>query len=159
MAHDGWAAALTDGGAEYAVKIDLERLGLNPYCPQVRRRWKPPGSSTFLVRSFPLFPKHVLLPVDHARTRAVHYVKGLKTPRAFIDDAAGKMLTLPADAVFELWRLEMRGDLDETLLAGNWVRMTGVDLFLAQAAEETARLFGPLVSGASATPGLPLAAE
>jgi hypothetical protein len=155
---DCWCVAVTASKTEYSARVDLARLGLNPYLPSYRRLWTPPGSAMPLVRSYPLFPKHMLLPLSEARQREVRYVRSLKTPLPFLNDCGGRMLTLPGDAVFELWRLEHRGDLDLTTLSGNWVRMTPIDLFLAQSSEQTSELFRPL-SGTHARPALPLAAE
>jgi hypothetical protein len=143
MASDYWAAARTAGGAEYAVTVDLKRLRLTPFCPQYYRHWTPDKSSTSLVKAYPLFPRYVLLPLAEARTREVQYVRGLRLPKPLLT-VDGQIWQIPAEAVFELARLEHRADLDRTVLAGNWVRMTAVDLFLAQVAEQTAELFRPL---------------
>ena len=42
MARTDWVALLTDPAAEYSAATELERLGLNPYLPQIRKRWQPP---------------------------------------------------------------------------------------------------------------------
>ena len=38
MARTDWVALLTDPAAEYSAATELERLGLNPYLPQIRKR-------------------------------------------------------------------------------------------------------------------------
>jgi hypothetical protein len=137
-----WAAAKTDAGAEYRVALDLERLGLRPFCPECRRYYSPCGAITPLVRAYPLIPKHLFLPLADARSREVHYVSGLQ---CFINDADGKMWAIPDDAIFEVALAQHTGQFDTTTVTGNRVRLYGLELFLSCLPESTAALFAPLI--------------
>lgn len=131
----------TDPGMEYTVRLELARLKLSPYLPQYRRLWTPDKSTMPLVRSYPLFPRYVFLPLCEARTREVQYVRGLRLPRPFINNGDGRILALPEDVVDEVARIEHSGGFDLTQATG---RLTPVDLFASCLAEATAELFRPL---------------
>jgi hypothetical protein len=138
-----WCAASTLAGQEYAARLELERIGLTPHLPQCRRYWLPDKVNskltTPLTRSFPLFPKFLLLPLAQSRTRGFHYCKALRLPRPLLDDWLAS-----DDDVFEVMKTEHAGEYDETRTAGNLVKARGVDLFIARSTERLVELFRPL---------------
>ena len=144
MAHDGWCAAMTDGKAEYAVLIQLERLGLRAYLPQCKRHCRLPGAAVPLVRSYPLFPCRLFLPLAQARVREIHYVRGLKLPRPFLNDADGRLWIVPDDVIFELALVENQGLFDETRATDDRVKLRGMELFSASIGSVIVELFCPL---------------
>jgi hypothetical protein len=58
-----------------------------------------------LVRSFPLFPRWVLLPLVEARSREIHYCPKLRLPRPLLT-IDGCVWQAPSEAVFQLARAE-----------------------------------------------------
>ena len=153
-----WAAATTNAGAEYAARLELERLGLHPYLPQHRRNWLPPGATRPVIRSYPLFPKYLFLPACEARSREVRYVRQLQGPKPLLRSGEGQLWLAPAAQLFALMETENEGGFDETRpVLGDKVRLkaggvlSGMDLVVASLDEKTAQLFSPLFGGARVT--------
>lgn len=148
--HDTWVAAVTEPRQEYAAKIDLERLGLNPYIAQRRRSWLPPTATKPLLRSCPLFPGYIFLPLKQARLPAVHFARGL---RRMLSDATGCLWQIEGDVIQNIAVAEHRGDFDETMRYGDAVTVRGAlfDMVLTKTGERTAEVLLPLFGGCRAT--------
>lgn len=157
MAKDDWIAAVTEPAAEYAAKIELERLGLSPYLAQFRKVWSPPGASKPMVRLHPLFPRYLFLPLAEARHREMHYAKGLRRPRAILADAEGKPWVATGLEISTIIQMEKQGSFDEIIAIGDRVRLkktgvlSGIEILLSKSTERTAELFLPLFGGCRGT--------
>jgi hypothetical protein len=149
-----WAAAATLAGREYESKIDAERLGLHPYLPQMRKSWLPRGATKPMLRSVPLFPRYLFLPIAEARARQLHFVKGLCGHQFLLASAEGRIWEAPGPIIQELAKAENEGRFDEVppelgervrLRAGG--ALSAMELVVASLDEKTAQLFSPLFGG------------
>jgi hypothetical protein len=113
MSKDSWAAITTLGAKEYDVDRDCRRLGLHPFFPQQRKLWLPRGASKPLLRASPLFPRYLLLPINEARRRELHYIPGLTGDRYLLASAEGRIWEAPGSVVTAISEAESRGDFDE----------------------------------------------
>ena len=149
-----WAACMTFGARQYDVKLDCERLGLHPYLPQQRKSWLPRGATKPMLRSAPLFPKYVFLPIGEARARQLHYVRGLCGHAYLLASGEGRIWEAPAAVIYEIARCENEGLFDEVppelgdrvKIKGGGV-LSGMDLLVASLDAKTAQVFSPLFGG------------
>ena len=158
MGSDGWCCAVTLSGHEYVAETDLRRLGLHPYLPQYRTPWRPPGAERPLLRARPLFPKYIFVPLAEARSREMHFARGLCGHKPLLASAEGRLWVAPADVVFEVAKLENEGAYDQTDVGfGDKVRLreAGVlstfDMLVARATPRIIELLSPLFGGVRAT--------
>ena len=155
---DDWACCITLGGHEYVAETDLRRLGLHPYLPQYREIWRPRGETKPLIRLRPLFPKYMFIPVVEARSREMHFARGLCGHKHLVASPGGKLWTAPADVVFEVAKLENEGAYDQTEVGlGQRVKLRGTsplssfDMLVAHATPRVVELLAPLFGGVRAT--------
>jgi transcription antitermination factor NusG len=128
MARHDWIALVCDPAAEYTAWVDLERFGLSPYLPQLRKRWIHPHLRTPLMKRYPLFPRYLLLPIRDADQPAIRICRGLRRIRPILSNAEGRPWRAP-DAVIQAVReVEARGELDEVIQAGDKIRLTSAVL-------------------------------
>jgi len=140
MARTDWVALVTEPSMEYVAWQELTRLGLRPYLPQARRRWRPTHSTAVLLRKYPLFPRYLLLPIREAKSPAVRLSRGVSRFKPILGSADGHMWRAP-DAIIEAVRAsEERGDFDEILAKGDKVQLTkGVLAGVQAVLNETAK--------------------
>jgi hypothetical protein len=155
---NAWAALTTLATREYTVASELRRLGLNPYLAQRKARWTPRGAPKSMVRSIPLFPRYLFIPIAEARLPQIHYVPGLPGHRCLLSSAEGTIWTASAETIQEIARLEHEGAFDALeIVRGERVRLKGtsalsaVDLLVATAGETMVELLAPLFGGVKAS--------
>lgn len=155
---DSWAALTTLAAREYTVVSELARLGLHPYLAQRKARWTPRGAPKPMVRSVPLFPRYLFVPIAEARLPQIHYVPGLPGHRCLLSSAEGTVWTASGDVIFEIARLENEGAFDALeIVRGERVRLKGtsalsaVDLLVATAGDKMVELLSPLFGGVKAS--------
>ena len=78
----------------------------------------------------PLIPRRALMPLRQARSRELHYARGIKGPKFLVDGPDGKLFTVPDAAVWALCELDREGAFDDPP-PGNAVRLTGCELLAA----------------------------
>ena len=88
------------------------------------------------------------MPLSESRDRAMHFARGVASPRWLVDGADGKPLTVPDLMVRELSAIENAGLLDEPL-GGNMARLQGAELLAAIGSPALAEAFAPLFPAAS----------
>jgi hypothetical protein len=147
---EAWAAIMALGGREYDVKLDCERLGLHPYLAQQRKSWLPRGATKPMMRSTPLFPRYLFLPVHEARARQLHYVRGL-IGHSYLLSSGETIWTCPAEVIFGIAKAENEGRFDEVPPElGDKVRLKGsgalstMELLVSCLDDRTAQVFSPL---------------
>lgn len=69
MARSDWAAFMTEPAAEYLARTELERFGLGPYLPQIRKRFF--VNNRCVLRQYPLFPRYFFLPIQQIHDPAI----------------------------------------------------------------------------------------
>ena len=155
---DDWACAITQSGHEYVAETDLRRLGLHPYLAQYRTSWRPPGAVRPLVRARPLFPKYLFIPVVEARSREMHFARGLCGHKHLLASAEGRLWIAPAEVVHEVATLENEGAYDQIGVGlGNKVRLreagvlSSFDMLVSRATPRAVELLAPLLGGVRAT--------
>ena len=157
MARNDWVALVTDPAAEYVARTELERFGLRPYLPQLRKRWVAPHGSTSLMRRYPLFPRYILLPVRDSTCSAVRMCRGLRKLKPILCDAEGRPWRASDRVIAAVREAEERGDFDEILTQGNRVQLAkGVLAGVAAVLTSTAtngrvEVLMPLFGGVRAT--------
>jgi hypothetical protein len=158
-----WAAAVTLAGREYESKLDAERLGLHPYLPQMRKSWLPRGATKPMLRSVPLFPRYFFIPLQEARARQLHHVRGLCGHQYLLASAEGRIWEAPGLVIAKLAQAEKEGRFDEVPPElGDKVRLrssgvlSAMDLVVASLDEKTAQLFSPLFGGVKASAKVPI---
>ena len=151
---NSWAAVVTLAAKEYDAKLDCERLGLHPFLPQMRKSWLPRGATKPMLRSVPLFPRYLFIPIAEARARQLHYVRGLCGHQHLLASVEGRVWEAPGSVIFELARAEHEGRFDEVAPElGARVRLKGsgalsaLELIVRTVDEKTAELFSPLFQG------------
>jgi transcription antitermination factor NusG len=123
MARNDWVALVTDPAAEYVARTELERFGLRPYLPQLRKRWTTPHTNTSLMRRYPLFPRYILLPVRDSTTSAVRVCRGLRKLKPILCDAEGRPWRASDRVIAAVREAEERGEFDEVLSQGDKVQL------------------------------------
>ena len=111
MATD-WCALITNPAAEYAAVIELQRFGLVPYLPQLKRQWAAPRSTMVRPRRFPLFPRYLLLPYEDAWHPLIREIRGL-SHHALLADAEGNPWRAPSHVIEAVMSARERGEFDE----------------------------------------------
>ena len=140
MARTDWAALVTEPVCEYAAFIELERFGLRPYMPQIRKRWPSPGGRGFTAKMFPLFPRYLLLPVADANSPGIYMSRGLLKTKPVLRDDDGTPWRCPARVVEAIKEGELKGEFDEILSKGDMVRVA--DSFLERVSSIVTTLSG-----------------
>ena len=153
MARSDWVALVTEPAAEYLACTELERFGLRPYLPQVRRRCVLPHTTIYRVRRYPLFPRYLLLPIGDADPGTIRMTRGLRKLRPMLAAENGAVWRAPDRVIKEIQQAECRGEFDEILIEGASVRLTGTPLagviaILERSHAHTVELFTPLLGGA-----------
>ena len=160
---DSWAAVMTLASKEYDARLDCERLGLHPYLPQMRRSWLPRGATKPMLRSVPLFPRYLFIPIAEARARQLHFVKGLAGHQHLLASVEGRIWECPSAVIFDLAKAENEGRFDEIRFdeirpeLGDRVRLrasgalSAMSLIVSSLDEKTAQLFSPLFGGVKAS--------
>jgi hypothetical protein len=131
MARTDWVAIQTDPAAEYTARVELERLGLTPYLPQIRRRWRPARSTAVMVRLYHVFPTYIFLPIRSSDAPAVRLARGVRRVKPVLCDSEGRLWRCPEAVVDAVRETEAAGGYDEALGPGDSVRLT----FCSMAAE------------------------
>jgi hypothetical protein len=153
MARSDWVALVTEPAAEYLACTELERFGLRPYLPQVRRRCVLPHTHIYRSRRYPLFPRYLLLPIADVDPSTIRVARGLRKMRPMLAAENGTMWRAPDRVVQEIQQAESRGEFDEILVEGATVRLNGTPLagvaaILERSHAHTVELFAPLLGGA-----------
>jgi hypothetical protein len=158
MPRDSWTAVMTLATMEYVVASELTRVGLMPYLAQRKARWTPRGAVKPMVRSIPIFPRYVFLPVDQARLPQLHYCRGLQGHKFLLSSADGSIWTASAETIHEIARLENEGAFDALeIVRGERVRLktqgplSSLDLLVATAGDAMVELLAPLFGGVKAS--------
>jgi hypothetical protein len=156
MARTDWAAVLTEPAAEYIAQTELTRFGLTPYLPQIKKRHHTrPG--TFVMRCYPLFPRYILVRINHADHPAIRMARGVTRYRPVLADNDGHPWRAPHDVIEAVREAERRGDFDEILHKGDAVTLHCGVLAMVQSilvqtnSPRLAELLMPLFGGARAT--------
>ena len=113
MATD-WVALVTEPAAEYLAATELQRFGLAPFLPQMRRRWRSPHGKAVL-RRFPLFPRYLLLRIDETAHPALRIARGLRKARPILADDLGRPWRCPHAVIDAIMLAERRGEFDEII--------------------------------------------
>ena len=155
MARNDWTALVTEPAAEYVAATELRRFGLNPYVPELCKRYTPAGG-TVLPRRYPLFARYILLPFAEADHSAVRHARGVRKFRPILADALGRPWRCPAAVVDAVRQAESAGEFDEILASGDTVRLTRGVLSCVSARMSSrpgikVDLLLPLLGGAHAT--------
>jgi hypothetical protein len=123
LSRSDWAALTTEPAAEYTAATELQRFGLDPYLPQLRKRWSDPHGG-LIPRRYPLFPRYLLVPYGESAHRAVRYARGLRRIKPILADDQGRPWRCP-DAVIDAIRAaESSGAFDEIIGQGDRVKLT-----------------------------------
>jgi hypothetical protein len=154
LARTDWIALVTRPAAEYTASVELSRFGLAPYLPQRKRLHLPVRAATPMLRSYPLFPRYLFLPLrelDHSVLRNCHAL----LPSPVLADSFGRHWRAPDTVIRTLQTTEVDGVFDEkTLKTGDKVRINGVlfaDLtaFVENTGNRDLLILTPLLGGAS----------
>jgi hypothetical protein len=157
MARTDYCALVTEPMSEYLAATELERYGLRPYIPQLRRRHLALHGSQLIAKLSPLFPRYPLLPIGDAGAPAIRLASGLRRSRPVLSDDDGNPWRCPRDVIAELMEHEAAGMFDEVLMPGDAVRIKGGALAgmlgLLQKNSKASRLtiLSPLFGGVRAT--------
>jgi len=159
MARTDWAALVTEPAQEYQIRTELERFGLHPYLPQLRRRHHA-GHHAFVLRHYPLFPRYLLLPYNQAldpRIRLITHIHRTNAhPTGVLTNADGRPWRCPAEAIQEIRCAEIEGHFDEVKIEGTAVTFTAPHLTNLRATltrvinPSTVAVFTPLFGGSKA---------
>jgi len=122
MARSDWAALLTEPAAEYAACTELERFGLKPYLPQLRKRHHS-RTGKFVMRHYPLFPRYLLVHIKDAHHPVVRMAQGINRFKPLLADDDGRPWRAPGPVIEALQLAEQRGDFDEILHKGDNVTL------------------------------------
>jgi hypothetical protein len=109
---------------QYVAWQELTRLGLRPYLPQARRRWRPTHSTAVLLRKYPLFPRYVLLSYREAKLPAVRMSRGVSRLKSILCSAEGHLWPASSAVIEAVRASEDRGDFDEILHKGDPILLT-----------------------------------
>jgi hypothetical protein len=148
---------MTLAAREYDAEQDCRRLGLHAYLPQMRKSWLPRGAQKPMLRSVPLFPRYLFVPIHEARSYPMRHVRGLPGHRFLLASAEGRIWECPGPVIAELVQAEKDGRFDEVPPElGSKVRMKGkgalstMDLLISCLDDRTAEILTPLFGGVSA---------
>jgi hypothetical protein len=156
MPRANWVALVTEPAAEYAAATELQRFGLTPYLPQIRKRWC--SANIALTRLYPLFPRYLLLPARDSAATPIHIVRGLRRYRPILASQDGRPWLAPDFVIDGIRQAEADGRFNELLLRGDRVRLTsgilqGLNAKLERVAstDGLVELLGPLFGGSRMT--------
>ena len=122
MARSDWAALLTDPAAEYVACSELQRFGLCPYLPQLKKRHHT-RAGAYVMRHFPLFPRYLLVPYNDAHNPAVRLARGVCRYKTCLADDDGRPWRAPGKVIEGVREAEARGLYDEILHKGDQVTL------------------------------------
>lgn len=126
MARTDWIALVTRPASEYAASVELARFGLAPYLPQRKRLHLPVRAATPMLRSYPLFPRYLFLPLRELDHSVLRNCPAL-LPSPVLADSFGRHWRAPDSVIKTLQATEIDGIFDEkTLKTGDKVRINGV---------------------------------
>jgi len=128
MSRTDWAALITAPVCEYVAFVELERFGLRPYLPQIRKRWPSPSGRGHTAKLHPLFPRYLLIPIADANSPAIYEARGVLKTKPVLRDENGRPWRCPAKVVEAIREGELKGEFDEVLSKGDIVRVA--DSFL-----------------------------
>ena len=111
MARSDWAALLTDPAAEYLAHIELCRFGLQPYLPQFKKRHHT-RAGQYVMRSCPLFPRYLLIPINDAHNPHVRLARGICRHKCLLADELGRPWRAPSKIIEGVKAAEASGDQD-----------------------------------------------
>jgi hypothetical protein len=123
MARSDWAALLTEPAAEYVACSELQRFGLAPYMPQMKKRHRT-RSGAFIMRHYPLFPRYLLLPIAEAADPAIHMARGVCRFRPVLADSDGHPWRAPGKVIEAVRKAEDAGMFDQILHRGDTVTLS-----------------------------------
>ena len=156
MSRSDWAALITEPAAEYVARTELQRFGLTPYLPQVRRR-QPTRAGRYIMRHYPLFPRYILIRMNETLDPAIRLARGIVRIRPILADEQGRPWRAPAHVIEAVQTAEASGEFDEILHKGDTVTMAYGVLATIRAVLVTdannstkAELLMPLFGGARA---------
>lgn len=156
MARTDWTALLTEPAAEYTAHTELQRLGLAPYLPQLRKR-QHTRVGACVTRSFPLFPRYLLILAKDAYHPSIRFARGVARSRHILADTEGRLWRAPQRVIDAVREAERRGFFDEILHKGDPVTLTsGVLASVCSVLTDTQtagmiELLTPLFGGSRAT--------
>jgi hypothetical protein len=123
----------------------------------MRKSWLPRGATKPMLRSVPLFPRYFFIPLQEARARQLHHVRGLCGHQYLLASAEGRIWEAPGPVIAELVQAEKEGRFDEVPPElGDRVRMKGkgalstMELLVSCLDDRTAQILTPLFGGVSA---------
>jgi hypothetical protein len=120
MARTDWAALLTEPAAEYLAHTELQRFGLDPYLPQLRKRHHT-QSGKLLTRRYPLFPRYLLIHINDAYSPAIRMARGVCRHRPILANENGQPWRAPGPLIDAIRASESGGDFDQILHKGDAV--------------------------------------
>jgi radical SAM superfamily enzyme with C-terminal helix-hairpin-helix motif len=156
MARSDWAALLTEPAQEYTAYTELQRFGLTPYLPQLRKRFHT-RAGAYVMRHYPLFPRYLLLKFNEARHPSISLARGVCKTRPVLSDDDGRAWRAPEKVISAIREAEQRGIFDEILHKGDSVTLAYGALAMVRSvlSSETTvgmvELLTPLFGGTRAT--------
>lgn len=120
MARSDWAALITDPAAEYLAQSELSRFGMTPYLPQQRKRHHI-RSGKYVMRSYPLFPRYILIPYNDAHDPNVRLARGICRQKPILSGDDGRPWRAPDKVIEKLRAGEEAGLYDDFLHRGDHV--------------------------------------
>ena len=155
MSRSDWTALITEPASEYVARTELQRFGLTPYLPQLRRRL-PTRAGKYVMRQYPLFPRYILIHINEAFDPAIHMARGIIRFRPVLADDQGRPWRAPCHIIEAVQAAEDAGHFDEILHKGDAVTLAFGVLATIRAvltetsSGKTAELLMPLLGGARA---------
>jgi len=122
MARTDWAALLTEPSAEYVACSELQRFGLCPYLPQLKKRHHT-RAGAYVMRHFPLFPRYLLIPYPDAHNQSVRLARGIAKYKCVLADDDGRPWRAPNKVIEGVKEAERLGVYDEILHKGDNVTL------------------------------------
>lgn len=153
MARTDWTAIVTGPAQEYLAHSELLRFGLNPYLPQIKKRWITPHTSKLMVRQYPIFPRYLFLPLAEVKAQVFEACAGLRKPNPTLTYRDGRIWRAPAAVIDGLRQAEASGYFDDVLVKGDKIRinsgvLAGIPAFLENSTHNSVELLTPLLGGA-----------
>jgi transcription antitermination factor NusG len=153
MARTDWTALVTDPAQEYLARSELERLGMHPYLPQVRRRWTAPHGRTKHLRNFPLFPRYIFIPLNDVDPSMFALCRGVRKYKPVVSDQSGRPWRVYNSHIQLIRTAEQLRHFDDTFQKGDKVQINnglfeGIEAFLENSSNNMVELFAPLLGGA-----------
>lgn len=152
MARSDWAALLTEPAAEYVAQIELQRFGLNPYLPQLRKR-QHTRAGQYVMRHYPLFARYILIPINQAHVPTIRMARGINRATPLLTGENGRPWRAPQKIIDAIKQAEQEGQFDEILHKGDDVTLAyGVLATVRSVLTETpcngmVELLSPLLGG------------